>query len=124
MACVDINSKTNEETVELIKKDGGIAQAFTCNVAKSQSVDDMRREIIAKMGPVDVVVNNAALVMGMTLKEMTYADIRGMFEVNCMGPIFVSNFNFLGIIHSSFLLMTRLNFVACRHIYILLLTFN
>lgn len=51
----------------------------------------------AKLGLVDLVVNNAALVMAVPLEDMSFEDIRAFYEVNCMAAAFVSIINLVNV---------------------------
>ena len=61
VALADINKDGNLETLELVKKAGGQAIAISANVAVKASVDELVRETVAKLGDVDIAVNNAGV---------------------------------------------------------------
>ncbi|KAL1138700.1 hypothetical protein AAG570_008762 [Ranatra chinensis] len=82
--CVDINEKNNHETAQLIKDEGGLAAAYTVNVAKVEQVMELAKTIEIEHGPVDILVNNAALVMGMTVAEWDPAEIIASYNVNVL----------------------------------------
>jgi len=85
VVCADINQKNNEETVKLIKKEGGKAHAYHLNVADHKGVKEFAENVIKDVGNVDILVNNAALIMGVSVDEWTYEDIIATYNVNVLG---------------------------------------
>jgi NAD(P)-dependent dehydrogenase (short-subunit alcohol dehydrogenase family) len=64
-ARVAVASRTQtevEETVDLIERAGGTAIAFPLDVADRESVSDMVTETERRLGPVDLLVNDAGIV--------------------------------------------------------------
>jgi NAD(P)-dependent dehydrogenase (short-subunit alcohol dehydrogenase family) len=49
-----------DATAEEIRKKGGVAEGITCDVRDAASVDAMVEQAVAKLGRVDVLINNAA----------------------------------------------------------------
>src|SRR6185295_17268660 len=45
---------------EEIRKAGGVAEAIPCDVRKPETVDAMVEAAVAKLGKIDVLINNAA----------------------------------------------------------------
>ncbi len=67
----DTNLENAEKVAADIRKQGGQALAFACNVAERAQVDQMVAEVRAKFGPVDVLVNNAGITRTAMLHKMT-----------------------------------------------------
>ena len=67
----DTNLENAEMVAADIRKQGGQALAFACNVAERAQVDKMVAEVRAKFGPVDVLVNNAGITRTAMLHKMT-----------------------------------------------------
>lgn len=82
VVCVDVNTKANEETVNEIKKDGGNAFAFTCDLSKKEDIYKVADEIKAKVGNVDILVNNAGIVTGKKFLDSSDAAIERTMNVN------------------------------------------
>ena len=59
--CVDINPAAAEETVGIIRGEGGTAQACRADVAKAADVEAMVQRCLEVFGRIDVLVNNAAV---------------------------------------------------------------
>jgi NAD(P)-dependent dehydrogenase (short-subunit alcohol dehydrogenase family) len=75
-----------EETAGLIVQDGGSAQAFALDVADQQAVADMVAETERRFGPVDLLVNDAAIVTPFGRSwEVPAQDWWRLLEVNLYG---------------------------------------
>ncbi len=61
VAVSDINKKSIDETVEIIKTKGGTALALECNVVKDSDVRNVVKETLAAFGQIDILVNNAGI---------------------------------------------------------------
>lgn len=59
--CVDRVAERAEETVAMIVAEGGQATAFTANVTKADEVADMIEEAKARLGRIDILVNNVGI---------------------------------------------------------------
>ncbi|MGQ3356116.1 MAG: SDR family NAD(P)-dependent oxidoreductase [Phreatobacter sp.] len=58
VVCVDINRSAAEETVGIIRGEGGTAEALACDVTKLLEVEDVVARTTALFGPVDILHNN------------------------------------------------------------------
>ncbi len=58
VVCVDINRSAAEETVGIIRGEGGTAEALACDVTKLMEVEDVVARTTALFGPVDILHNN------------------------------------------------------------------
>ncbi len=82
----DINLPGAEETIALIKQDGGHAVAVQVDVASSASVAGMVRTALAACdNRVDVLVNNAAIWTNMPTEELSEEEWDQMVDVNMKG---------------------------------------
>ncbi len=59
VAVFDIDLEAAEQTAARIRNDGGIAQAFQCDITRRDQVDAAVTGVESALGPVDVLVNNA-----------------------------------------------------------------
>lgn len=57
------------------------------DVCEQNSVDQAVAAVLAKAGAIDVLINNAGVVIVATVEEMSMADWRGQFETNFFGVI-------------------------------------
>jgi (S)-1-phenylethanol dehydrogenase len=88
IAIVDVGD--GGETVRLVEAAGRRALAVQCDVAAEASVAAMAREVNAKLGPVDIVVNCAGIYPIKNFRDMTFADWRQVMAVNLDGTFLVT----------------------------------
>jgi 3-oxoacyl-[acyl-carrier protein] reductase len=74
-----------EEVVNQIKTAGGNAIALQADVSKSDEVKRMFDEAIAHYGRIDVLVNNAGIMITKTIKDTTDEDFTRQFDINVRG---------------------------------------
>ncbi|CAN7998932.1 unnamed protein product [Ixodes hexagonus] len=85
----DIDRNGNEETARLIKAAGGDACAFTCNVADSKTVYETAAKVKDTVGRVDIVVNNAGVVSGKKLLDISDEMVTKTFQINALAHYWV-----------------------------------
>jgi cyclopentanol dehydrogenase len=78
----DINGETAEETVAKIKESGGAATAMAVDVSKGQDITALLRNIENAHGYVDVVVNNAGILVRGEVRQLSDAEWTKLREVN------------------------------------------
>jgi 3-oxoacyl-[acyl-carrier protein] reductase len=66
---VDIDSKTGNQTVDLIRREGYEASFVQADVSKSSDSEKMIKFAMDKYGRLDILFNNAGIPMPMTLVE-------------------------------------------------------
>ncbi len=71
-----------EAAEELTRRGPGRADPYACDVTDRAAVFDAAGRTTSGTGPVDVLVNNAGVVSGNWLTELTEAQVRRTFEVN------------------------------------------
>ncbi len=77
------------EVAEGICAVGGRALAVPCNVADEDSIQAMADRVHRELGPVDLVVNNAAVQVPGSLREVQVRHWDLAFRVNVRGPLLV-----------------------------------
>jgi NAD(P)-dependent dehydrogenase (short-subunit alcohol dehydrogenase family) len=83
----DINLPGAEETVALVKKDGGEATAFHLDVSSAKSVQAMVDLALSKYdGRVDILVNNAGIQILEGIEEISEEHWDRVIGVNMKGP--------------------------------------
>ncbi len=75
-----------DETVGEIRDAGGRATAITCDVADEGQVAELVRRTLAEVGPIDVLVNNAAIWLTGPITEFDTRDWDRIMAVNVRGP--------------------------------------
>jgi NAD(P)-dependent dehydrogenase (short-subunit alcohol dehydrogenase family) len=68
-----------EDTVAEIRRRGGTAQAFLCDVTKKEDLERSVAEVRAAMGPIRILVNNAQLVPLGAILDVTDEDFTDGF---------------------------------------------
>jgi len=58
VVCVDVKLDAAQETVGIIRDEGGTATAFSCDVTNSKAVKSVIDDIIRQNGRIDVLHNN------------------------------------------------------------------
>ena len=64
---------------------GGISMAVTCDVSQQTDVIDAFRQVEARLGPVDILVNSAGVAHIGTVEQTTEADLDRLYAVNVKG---------------------------------------
>lgn len=72
-------------TVTEILEDGGTAFCVKADVSNRQEVTQLFDEAIARYGKVDVLVNNAGIMISKAIKDNTQNDFTRQFEINVRG---------------------------------------
>ena len=85
VAIADINLAAAEKAAESL---GPKAHAIALDVTKQDSIDAAFAGAVAKMGKLDVLINNAALFVAAPTVEITRADYDKLFAVNVAGTLF------------------------------------
>src|SRR5438105_10379996 len=80
--CVDINSAAAEETVGIIKGEGGEARAFRADVTKSDNVAAMTEECVKAYGRIDVLDNNVGIAVVGGVVEVSEAEWDRVMAIN------------------------------------------
>ncbi|HXW81697.1 MAG TPA: D-threitol dehydrogenase [Acidimicrobiales bacterium] len=84
---VDVNSEGAMKMAEAL---GPACAAFACNVSAQQSVTACVDEVISRFGRVDVLVNNAGVVMLGSAEELGVEAWEATMSVNLLGTFLMS----------------------------------
>jgi 3-oxoacyl-[acyl-carrier protein] reductase len=74
-----------EEVVNQIIREGGDAIALQADVSKSSDVKNLFDASIAHYGKIDVLVNNAGIMINKLIKDTTDEDFTRQFDINVRG---------------------------------------
>jgi NAD(P)-dependent dehydrogenase (short-subunit alcohol dehydrogenase family) len=80
--CVDRNGKAAEETAGIIVKEGGKAEAFAADAARSSDIEAMVAACLKAFGRIDVLDNNVGIAEVGSVVEVAEADWDRVFAVN------------------------------------------
>jgi short-subunit dehydrogenase len=67
---------------------GGEASVHVCDVGVREQVESAAKDVLARWGGVDVLVNNAGYVRHLLFKDHGVDDIERMTRVNYLGPVY------------------------------------
>ncbi len=103
VALLDLNVEAAESFAAEIVAEGGIAKAYKCNVLDKTVCEAVAAEVLADLGPCDILVNGAGGNNPRATTDKEYyeagdmdADTKSFFDLDAAGVEFVFNLNFLG----------------------------
>ena len=93
-ARVAINFQTNEqaahEALAAVEKNAEKAMIVQADVSREDHVERMVAEVREKLGPIDLLVNNAGIAESVVHDQLSFESWKRMFEVNVDGPFLVT----------------------------------
>lgn len=78
-----------EEVRHEIERQGGTALVLPCDVTHEASVQAAIAAAAERLGPLDVVVNNAGLLIPGSIDALRSEDLQAMLDVNLFGALYV-----------------------------------
>lgn len=78
-----------EEVRHAIESNGGTALVLPCDVTHEPSVRAALAAAVDRFGPLDIVVNNAGLLVPSDVAGMQASDLQAMLDVNLFGALYV-----------------------------------
>jgi len=102
VALLDLNEEAAQEYVDKIENNGGTAKAYKANVLDKEMLEDVRKEVVADLGPTDILINGAggnnprATTDNEFHEEDLDEDLTTFFDLDQKGIEFVFNLNYLG----------------------------
>ncbi|XP_047985634.1 17-beta-hydroxysteroid dehydrogenase 13-like isoform X2 [Leguminivora glycinivorella] len=87
VVCVDVNAKGNEETVQMIKDNGGKAFNFECDVSNRAAVFSLADKVTKEVGEVTILVNNAGVMPCQPFLNWTEQNITSTLNINVAGNL-------------------------------------
>lgn len=86
----DINQERGDATVAELKALGAGAFYAHCDISKQEDIDNLRLEIHQQWQGVDIVINNAGVASGGSLKGEDIDQWQWIFDINLFGMVRVS----------------------------------
>lgn len=81
-----------EETREEIGAGGGMAGVFPCDIRSWDAVHKMVEAVVAELGEIDALINNAALgSCGVTMRNMDPMTVEAIIHTNLVGPMYLAH---------------------------------
>ncbi|MGN1147905.1 MAG: SDR family oxidoreductase [Lachnospiraceae bacterium] len=103
VALLDLNEEAAVRYADEICEEGGIAKGYACNVLDKEVCTSVAGQVLADLGPCDILVNGAGGNNPKATTDKEYfeigdidADTKSFFDLDASGVGFVFNLNFLG----------------------------
>ena len=103
VALVNRTVEKAEVFAEEIRREGGIAKAYACDVTDKERCEAVAQEVLADLGPCDILLNGAGGNNPRATTDKEYyepgdleADTKSFFDLDKSGVELVFNLNFLG----------------------------
>ena len=90
----DINQESIDKTISEFSKYKDIF-GFKVDVSNIQQIQETANRVKQEIGVVDVLLNNAGIVVGKFFSEHSSTDIAKTMEINAIGPMYIAK-EFLG----------------------------
>jgi NAD(P)-dependent dehydrogenase (short-subunit alcohol dehydrogenase family) len=87
---LDIDAQASFATVESIRRNGGSAISFSCDVASAAEVSKVFQTIESELLRIDILVNNAGIAHVGTVASTSEEDFDRIFRVNVKGVFLCS----------------------------------
>ncbi|AKU92898.1 SDR family NAD(P)-dependent oxidoreductase [Vulgatibacter incomptus] len=79
---VDLDEERLRTAEAELRHAGHSVHAFPCNLARREAIEDLRRDVLVRVGPIDILVNNAGVVTGGSYESIAAARDQAMLDVN------------------------------------------
>ncbi|MEM6959593.1 MAG: SDR family NAD(P)-dependent oxidoreductase [Myxococcota bacterium] len=84
----DVNAEGAEETAEEVRRRGARAEVIDCDVADEASVNALHEEAEGRIGPIDLLCNNAGVAVAGPFEELSLEDWKWIVDINLWGVIY------------------------------------
>src|SRR5271169_2751682 len=88
LAIIDLREP--DATVQAIEALGGAVLTHTGDITSEETVADFARQVFARYGRADVLVNNAGISLICPAEDTSAADYRRVIEVNLVAPFLLA----------------------------------
>lgn len=85
VAVIDVRQQQAQETVALLTGDGVEAEAWKCDVSVPDEVESTIAEVVARFERIDILHNNAGVVIAGSVHTLPLEDWDRVFSVNIRG---------------------------------------
>lgn len=86
----DINQQKIKETIYDLASKGDVL-GFVVDVSKVEEIQETAQKVKSEVGVVDVLINNAGIVIGKYFQEHTTDDIIKTMEINANAPMLIAS---------------------------------
>lgn len=88
----DISETKGKETLELVKQKGGTGIFIKADVSKESEAKKLIEETIKEFGKLDILVNNAAIVVSGKVENTSLEDFERTMDINVKGPFLLCKY--------------------------------
>lgn len=92
IAIAEMHEARGQAVADEIIRAGGEATVVLCDVSQSQNVQAMVKNVVAKFGGIDILVNNAALTDHANIFDSTEEEFDKVIAVSLKGPYLVTKY--------------------------------
>jgi NAD(P)-dependent dehydrogenase (short-subunit alcohol dehydrogenase family) len=92
IAVVEMHQGRGDAVVNEINQSGGEAMLVLADVAKTNDVQRLVQEVVARFGGIDILVNNAALTDHASILDSTEEEFDNVIAVSLKGPYLVTKY--------------------------------
>ena len=85
----DINQQSIAETISEFSHLGNVV-GYNVDVANVEQIQETAKKVKQEIGIVDVVINNAGIIIGKYFNEHSFSDISKTMEINANAPMFIT----------------------------------
>jgi len=86
----DINTQNTESTLKKLRPLGNIT-SYVIDISDLQQIKKTAQQLKKEHGNIDVLINNAGIVVGKYFHEYTTAEIEKTFSINSTAPMHICN---------------------------------
>ena len=90
----DINQESIDATLAEFSNKGKVF-GYPVDVSSCDQIHDAAKKVRSEIGVVDVLINNAGIIVGKYFHEHTVTDISATMDINASAPMYITN-EFLG----------------------------
>ena len=90
VAVADIDAERSARTAERVRAAGSIGKSFRCDVGRPDELRRLVQAVVAELGHVDIVVNNAGIFPAAPALDITETSWDRVLGVNLKGAFFLS----------------------------------
>ena len=83
----DINAAGLAQTQRELASVGGRVHPYTVDISNVEAVQRAAQQTLSAVGTIDVLINNAGIVVGKNFHEHTHADIERTMAINASAPM-------------------------------------
>lgn len=86
----DINEKSLSSTADELSSKGYSVSTYLVDIRSKAAVAEKADEVLKNVGNVDILINNAGIIVGKSFVDHSYDDIENTLAVNSLGMMYVT----------------------------------